>query len=103
MGIFNIGQAGISKTEAGNYMRCIAARLNDKPYGLRFLNRTDTGLQGVPPDLELETITPNHWKLTHRKTSPNSVSVQLPETVHEHQSAVSINLKMIAEFFDTKL
>ena len=103
MGAFNIGQAGISKTEAANYMRCIAARLNDKPYGLRFLNRSDTGLRGIPPDLELETITPNHWKLTHRKTSPNSVSVQLPETVQEHQSAVSINLKMIAEFFDTKL
>ena len=103
MGLFNIGQAGMSKTEAGNYMRCIAARLNDKPYGLRFLNKMDTGLHGVPPDLEMETIAPNHWKLTHRKNSPNAAFVHLPKDIHEHQSAVSINLRMIADFFDTKL
>ena len=103
MGLFNVGQAGMTKTEAGNYMRCIAARLNDKPYGLRFLNKMDTGLHGVPPDLEMETIAPNHWKLTHRKNSPNAAFVHLPKDIHEHQSAVSINLRMIADFFDTKL
>ena len=103
MGLFNISQAGMTKTQAANYMRCIAARLNDKPYGLRFLNEMDTGLLDIAPDLEMETISPNHWKLTHRHNTPDAAFVHLPGTLREHQSAVSTTLQMIAEFFDTKL
>ena len=62
-----------------------------------------TGLRGASPDLEMETVAPNHWKLTHRQNAPDAAFVHLPKNLQEHQSAVSVNLKMIADFFDTKL
>ena len=43
IGLFDVSQAGMTKIQASNYMRSIAARLNDKPYGLRFLNEMDIG------------------------------------------------------------
>ena len=42
IGLFDVSQAGVTKIQALNYMRSIAARLNDKPYGLRFLNENVT-------------------------------------------------------------
>ena len=84
-------------------MRIIAARLNEKPYGLRFVNHSDIGPLDPAQDLQMEVITPNHWKTSNRSQGTNSAFVLLPGTLKEHQLEVSSQLEMLANFFDKKL
>jgi hypothetical protein len=103
IGLLNVQRASITKNEASNYMRIIAARLNEKPYGLRFINRSDIGPLDPAQDLQMEVITPNHWRTSNRSQGTNAAFVHLPGTLKEHQLEVSSQLEMIANFFDKKI
>jgi hypothetical protein len=103
MGTLDIKQANVTKIEASNYMRIIAARLNAKPYGIRFVAKSDIGPLDSAQDLSMEVISPNHWKISHRTNSPDAAFVHLPGTLKDHQLEVSSQLKMLADFYDTKM
>ena len=103
MGKLDIRQANVTKTEASNYMRIIAARLNAKPYGIRFIAKSDIGPLNSAQDLPMEVISPNHWKISHRTKSPNAAFVHLPGSLKDHQLEVSTQLKMLADFYDNKM
>jgi hypothetical protein len=103
MGQLNVKGANMTKTEAANYMRVIAARLNEKPYGFRFVSHSDIGPLDPAQDLQMEVISPNHWKTSYRSQGINSAFVHLPGTLKEHQLEVSNQLEMLADFFDKKL
>ena len=62
--LLDIKQANVTKIEASNYMRIIAARLNAKPYGIRFVAKSDIGPLDSAQDLSMEVISPNHWKIS---------------------------------------
>ena len=103
IGTLNVQKANITKTEASNYMRIIAARLNEKPYGLRYINHSDIGPLDSAQDLQMELITPNHWRTSNRSQGTNAAFVHLPGTLKEHQLEVSNQLEKLAHFFDEKL
>ena len=84
-------------------MRIIAARLNAKPYGIRFIAKSDIGPLNSAQDLPMEVISPNHWKISHRTKSPNAAFVHLPGSLKDHQLEVSTQLKMLADFYDNKM
>ena len=67
MGTLDIKEADMKKAEASNYMRIIAARLNAKPYGIRFVGKSDIGPLHPAQDLPMEVISPNHWKIIDPK------------------------------------
>ena len=96
IGLFDVSRTGMTKIQASSYMRSIAARLNDKPYGLRFIDK-------MAQDLQMEVICTNYWKMSHRSSTPDAAFIRLPGTLQEQQSAVSSNLQMLADFFDTNL
>ena len=103
MGTLDVKKANMTKIEASNYIRVIASRLNEKPYGIRFLDRADTGPLDPAQDLPMEVIAPNHWKISHRTNSPDAAFIHLPGTLKDHQLEVASQLKMLAEFYDTKM
>ena len=103
IGMLDVRHANMTKIQASNYMRGIAARLNEKPYGIRFVAKSDIGPLDSVQDLPMEIITPNHWRISHRTDSPNAAFVHLPGTLKDHQLEVASQLKMLAEFYDTKL
>ena len=103
MGLLDVKKANITKTEVASYMRIVAARLNEKPYGLRFVSKSDIGPLDSAQDLQMEVISPNHWKISHRTQGTNSAFVHLPGTLKDHQLEVSNQLKMLADFYDKKL
>jgi hypothetical protein len=86
-----------------NYMRIIAARLNAKPYDVRFVGKSDIGPLHPAQDLPMEVISPNHWKISHRPKGENAAFVHLPGSLKDHQAEVSTQLEILADFYDNKM
>ena len=103
MGTLDIKQADMTKTEASNYMRIIAARLNAKPYGIRFVSKSDIGPLHPAQDLPMEVISPNHWRISHRPKGGSAAFVHLPGSLKGHQGEVHAQLKTLADFYDKKM
>ena len=93
----------MTKTEASNFTRVIAAKLNERPYGLRFANTDATGPLHPGQDLQMEAICPNHWKISHRVKGITAAFVHLPAALTEHQAEVQDQLELLATFHDQKI
>ena len=69
MGMLDIRQANVTKTEASNYMRIIAARLNAKPYGIRFTAKSDIGPSTQHKTYQWRLSLPTTGKLATEQTA----------------------------------
>ena len=103
IGKLDVKQSNMTKTEASNFTRVIAAKLNERPYGLRFANTDATGPLHPGQDLQMEAICPNHWKISHRVKGVTAAFVHLPAALAEHQAQVQDQLELLATFHDQKI
>ena len=97
IGKLDIRGSDISKFQASNYMRVIAGKMNSAPYSLRFaanyINPLESG-----QDLNLEIITPNPWKISHKKNGMDAAFIKLPGTLTEHEGEVQKQLETLVAF-----
>jgi hypothetical protein len=83
-------------------MRVIPARLNAKPYSIRFLNKSDISPLHPGQDLPMEIICRNHWRISHRAKGGTAAFVNLSGSLKE-QGEVNTQLETLANFFDKKM
>ena len=103
MGKLDVKQSNMTKTEASNLTRVIAAKLNERPYGLRFANTDATSTLHPGQELQMETVCPNHWKISHMVKGITAAFVHLPTSLAEHQAKVQDQLAILAAFHDQKI
>merc|ERR1712030_112469 len=49
-------------------------------------------------DLNLELLTPNHWKISHKKNGLDAAFIKLPGTLTEHEGEVQKQLDTLVSF-----
>ena len=97
MGKLDMRRSDISKVQASNYLRVISGKMNSTPYGLRFAANSSNPLE-TGQDLNMELLTPNHWKISHKKNGLDAAFIKLPGTLTEHEGEVQKQLETLVSF-----